>query len=397
MTVAYPMSGFTAADAARLTELGNEVQTRDLSGREIEEFEALEQRMIRARGAEVGRPVTDALVVGSGRRDDAGLDAAFTAYLRTGQPNSDISQLRNAQSEGVGSAGGFLVPEGFRTKLVDRLKAYGGVASLAEEVVTESGNTLPWPTIDDTANEGEVVDEHGTWTAGADLVFDTASLGAHRYSAGGGSSTPIRVSVELLQDAAVDVEGIVARKLAQRIGRIQARHLVSGTGVKQPKGIVHNLTGVQTAASTGGLTYADLLEFIHSVDPAYREEPGRCNWMFNDNTLQAIRGMEDAAGDPLWRPSTADMGTLVGSGSLLGFPIKVDQAFPDFVNDDPAVNFGAFGDVREGYVVRRVRDIVVVVNPWTRASYGEVEFSAWARMDAVPQNTNAYSALTGKA
>jgi hypothetical protein len=28
-------------------------------------------------------------------------------------------------------------------------------------------------------------------------------------------------------------------------------------------------------------------------------------------------------------------------------------------------------------------------------SYGEVEYSAWARMDAVPQDTNAYVALTG--
>lgn len=34
---------------------------------------------------------------------------------------------------------------------------------------------------------------------------------------------------------------------------------------------------------------------------------------------------------------------------------------------------------------------------WTRASYGEVEFSAWARLDALPQNLNAYSALTGHA
>ena len=40
-----------------------------------------------------------------------------------------MSQLRNAQGEGAGSTGGFLVPPGFRQKLVDRLKAYGGVAS----------------------------------------------------------------------------------------------------------------------------------------------------------------------------------------------------------------------------------------------------------------------------
>src|SRR3546814_17309575 len=102
--------------------------------------------------------------------------------------------------------------------------------------------------------------------------------------AGGGSNAPLRVSFELAQDAAFDVEGLVSRKLGERIGRIQSTHLVTGTGSGQPQGITDDRTGVQLAANTG-VTYADLLTFVHSVDPAYRESG--CRWEFHDTPLRS--------------------------------------------------------------------------------------------------------------
>jgi HK97 family phage major capsid protein len=357
---------------------------------EVARFETL---YARAKHREMNQVTTKPLFA-QAQPDDAGLTAAFNHYLRTGKPNDDISQLRNAQGVGTGSSGGYTVPEGFRQKLVDRLKAYGGVAGLAEEVTTSTGNNLPWPTIDDTANVGEIVAEHGTFASGADLVFGEQELGAYRYAAGGAGSTPIRVSVELAQDSGIDIEGLVIDKLATRIGRVQAVHLATGTGTGQPLGILTGRTGVQTADIAAGIGFDDLLDFVHSVDPAYREN---ASWIFNDRTLQVIRGIKDSAGDPLWRPSTADMGTMVGGGSLLGYPVTIDQAFPDFDPDSTTVNWGVFGDIRAGYVVRRVRDVVIVVDPWGRAHHGEIQFSAWARMDATQQDVNAYSALTGAA
>jgi HK97 family phage major capsid protein len=85
-----------------------------------------------------------ALIQGAPRQDST-LDRAFQSYLRTGRENQDLTQLR-AQGEGTGSAGGYLVPSGFRQKLVDRLKAFGGIATVAEEFTTESGQPIQWPT-----------------------------------------------------------------------------------------------------------------------------------------------------------------------------------------------------------------------------------------------------------
>lgn len=372
---------------------------RDLTDEEVERYEKLELELaakrktveIRSRQKAYETPVRDpgVLAVATTTADDT-LERAFSHYLRTGQQNADLVQLR-AQSEGAPTEGGYLVPDSFRNKLVERMKAFGGIANHAETLNTSDGRPMPWPTIDDTANVGEIVQEGGTFSTGADLVFGEASLGAYRYMAGGGSALPLRVSVELLQDAAFDVEALVSRKLGERIARIQATHLISGNGASQPLGITYGLVGTEVSSA---LSYDDLVDAIHRVDPAYRESG--CKWAFNDLALAAVKKIKDSHGDPIWRPMNADMATDTGGGTLLGYPVVIDQGFSNLTLTSGAlINWGVFGNIAEGYVVRRVKDFTLVVNPWTRAANGQVEYTAWARMDATRQNTNAYTVLAG--
>lgn len=374
---------------------------RALTDDEIKRYEELEVQLaakrkdveVRSRQKAYQTPVASAVrPVSTSTKVDDTLERAFESYLRTGKENADLVELR-AQSEGTPSEGGYLVPEGFRNKLVDRMKAFGGLATAVEEITTSEGNPLPWVTIDDTGNSGEIVNEGGTFAGGADLVFGTATLGAYSYMAGGAGGTPLRVSRELLQDSAFDVQGLVSNKLGERIARIQAVHHVRGSGVNEPLGIVTGLTPVQPAANTGW-TYLDLITFIHSVDPAYREN-GR--WAFNDATLAAIRKLVDGNNRPLLQPSADGAASgAPGGETLLGYPVTIDQAFVDLDVDDSTDLCGVFGDLREGYVIRRVHAVEILVNPYARMANRQVEFSAWARMDATQQNTNAYVALSGK-
>lgn len=389
-----------------LSAIAGIAEQRSLSTEEIANYEALESELAQRRSTEKilarhGAYVSDtdsvaslaAVAYASTAKVDDTQERAFESYLRTGRENADLVELR-AQGVGTDSAGGYLVPPGFLSRLVDVMKEFGGVANVVETVTTSTGNNLEFPTVNDTSNVGEIVAESGTFASGADMTFGTVTLGAYKYMAGGASNAPLRVSVELLQDSAFDVQGLVTRKLGERIARLQAQHIVRGTGTGQPKGIVTGLTGVEIEADTAGVTYADLVKFIHSVDAAYRPN---ARWAFNDNTLKTLRLLEDSNGDPLWRNASADMATGLGGGTLLGYPVTIDSAFLDIDADSNTVNWGVFGDLREGYLIRRVREIQLVVNPWTRAANGQVEFTAWARMDATQQNTSAYVALTGEA
>lgn len=373
----------------------------ELTDEKLAEFDALETELkqaqkvatVRNKAAEYTTTVIPAGVParpGPARDEQA---EAFTNYLRTGQINGGLVPS-NAQTETT-TGGGYLVPAGFRTKLTDVMKAFGGIASVAETLTTSDGASLEWPTINDTANTGAIAAINSApGSGGADLVFGHVTLGAYRFVSTGTSNAPLKVPVELLQDAAFDIEGLVARKLGQRLARLFSGYLgSSGTGSSQPQGLVYGLTGVTMGDGTA-LDYDSLIDGIHSVDPAYRQN-GR--WVFNDNTLKLIRKLKDSNGDPLWRPLTSDMGSSPGGGTLLGYPTTIDPAMADFSAASATVNWGAFGDIAEGYIVRRVRDVQVLVNPYSSGSSGQVEYSAWMRADAKQQNTAAYSALSGNA
>lgn len=373
---------------------------RSLTDEEVRSYEGLEAELATLREDTQVRARHDAyltrsenpLTTGTVQADpETDLERAFSDFMRTGKENQDIVELRD-QSIGTNTAGGYTVPTGFRNKIIDRMKAFGGIGNVVENITTETGNTLPWPTVDDTANLGAIVAEAGTFSAGADIVFGTKSIGAYKYAVGGAGTTPLRVSRELLQDSAIDVQALIANKLGERIARIQSAHLVTGTGTGQPQGITSGLTPVQAGQNTG-LKYDDIVNYIHSVDPAYRSG---AQWAFNDNSLAVLEKMKDAAGDPLWSDATSTDSALGFAGRFKGYPVTIDQAFPDYVPNSATVIWGVFGNLREGYLKRNVKEITLIVNPWTRASNFQMEYSAWARMDATQQNTFAYKGLTGK-
>lgn len=331
-------------------------------------------------------PVRNDLHVNVAVANEPPEERAFEHYLRTGNAPSELAEYR-AQSEGTNTAGGYLVPAGFRAKLIERMKQYGGISEAAETFTTGEGNLINYPTVDDTANIGEIVAEGGTFAAGADLVFATRTLSAYKYMAGGAGNLPLKVSWELLQDAAFDVSGFVARKLGERIARVQAVHWATGTGSGQPQGIVTPITA--TAPTIGTIAYADLLATVLALDPAYR---AGAKWLMNDATFGTIMGLVDTTGRPLVNDQNQSISGTIGEPRLLGYPVVIDQAMPAKAT---AAKFLAFGNIAEAYVIRRVKDVTLVTLNELYAANGQTGFMAWARADGAVQNPNAIVVRAG--
>lgn len=375
-----------------------------LTDEELTTAEGLEterQKLIReanvrntfAAGNAIGMPT---LLPPQPKGDDA-RTAAFEAYIRTGQVNTDLIEGATfAQGEGSPTAGGYLVPDGFRPKLVDRKVHFGGFLSSVERFTTADGVSLPWPTVDDTANVGEIVAEHATIASGDDLVFGTGnSLGAYMFMSGGASNTPLRVSRQLLQDSSIDIQALVFDKLEQRIERLKASLAVRGTGSGQPLGVDYTTSIQVELASGNAVTYAKLNSLIHTVDPDYR---AGASWHFNDTTLGVIEAVLDTNGRPLIKDSTASMGSAASGPTLLGYPIVIDSAWPDIANntDDAALSgWGAFGNMRESYVWRDVAGLEIIADPYARKGYAEIEYIAFSRADGTIQNRYAYGVISG--
>lgn len=386
---------------AQLKAIIDAAEGRPLDDEEVQRYEALEAELavarrdheVRSRQTAYETPVRNDLHVYAGapateQRSDA--DKAFEHYLRTGQENGDLIEFR-AQSEGSDAAGGYLVPDGFLNKIIERKKAYGGIASLAETITTDSGNPLPFPTNDDTANTGEIVAENAAPAGGADLVFGVKTLGAYKYTSQGTGGLPLKVSVELLQDSAFDLESYLARALGTRIARKQAVDFAVGTGTGQPQGLLTGLTaGVDLAGATP--TYAELLAATYAIEEEYLNDTSNVAWVMNAAILRGIQGILDTSGRPLVADMTAGISGRP-SRTLLGYPVVIDNALP--ATWVAATKTAIFGNVHDSYLIRQVKGVTLVVLRELYAVNGQVGFMAWARADALVQDPNAATAITG--
>ena len=309
------------------------------------------------------------------RRGPQALDAEQAQALRGG-----FTDIQNAAGTTSGGAGGYLVPAGFRTKLIEAVKSVAAMRQVAEVITTETGNTLPWPTVDDTANEGVLIGENVQNTE-QDFTFGTNQLEAYMYS-----STIVRVSFQLLQDSAFDLDTWLAKALGQRIGRIQARHFTVGAGSTEPDGIATSATAGVTGTTGQTLTvgYDDLMGLAESIDPAYIEG-GNCNWMMSQDARKMVRKIKDNQDRPLWEPSLAKG----APDSLLGHGVVLNNYVPV-----PAANAKSilFGDFREAYVIRDASDVALLRLTERYADYFQVGFVAFQRSDGTMQNAGAVKA-----
>lgn len=383
-----------------MTALVDGAVERSLTDEEVTTYEGFEKELkqvqatedIRNRNAAYNTVVIPAGVPGRVNTDKKSDEVlGFENYLRTGRGNADISHLSvsNAQGEGVSTAGGYLVPTEFRQKIVEARKAFGGFIPEAEQLNTSDGRPIEYPTNDDTLNLGEITPEHAVFSNGADLVFGQVQLGAYKFTSAGKDNLPLRVSVELLQDSAFNMEDLVSRKLGERIHRKQSRTAVIGTGVGEPLGVLaSSLTQDEDLDTADTVDYDDLLDLQDQLDEGYESN---AKWLMRKNTWSQIRGLVDLNGRPLIQEAND---SIQGRPTrmLLGAPVIIDEDVP--VLSSAGITYPiAYGNFKEAYVWRKVATMVVVVNPYSRANYGEVEFTAWERADGVVQNRQAYKIM----
>jgi HK97 family phage major capsid protein len=275
---------------------------------------------------------------------------------------------QRALSVGTTTAGGFTVPQGFVYNLELALLQYGGVRQVADVMRTDSGNDMPWPTVNDTANVGELLSENTTVGSSVDPTFGQVVLKAYKYS-----SKLVLVSREILEDSAFNVAETVGKMLGERIGRIQNVHFTTGDNSAKPQGVVVASTLGVTAASATAIAADELFNLQHSVDPAYRQDPS-CGWMMHDNILLAVRKLKDSQNRYLWEPSI-QMGV---PDKLLNYPITVNQQMQSSIaTATRTMLFGALGK----YKVRDVKDVRLMKLEERYADLDQVGFVAFLRSD----------------
>lgn len=262
-----------------------------------------------------------------------------------------VSNIESRAQSTTAGAGGYTVPTELADVVDKTMKMWGPMydEAICTVLTTSGGNPLDFPKTDDTAVAVAQHTEAGAMTddGGVDATFTKMTLGAFAYD-----TEWVQVSMEIMQDSAINIEQFIGELLGERLARRVNTELTVGDGTGDPLGIVAASALGKTAASTTAFTSDEIIDLFHSVDPAYRASP-KARFMFSDPVLAAIRKLKDGDGNYLWQMGDVRTGV---PGTLLGQPYSVNQAMSStFTATNKLIVFGDFSK----YYVRKVGSPVI--------------------------------------
>ncbi len=281
--------------------------------------DAMEKLSVPAPDAEIDiRKVENdefAKIQGIARRSNpAGVEGALNDYF-------DAREQR-ALSATTPALGETFIPEGFHSMVEINRLAFGGIYTVADVIRTATGNPLPWPTFNDTANTGEWLDESTAVNDTTDPATGELVLNAYKNS-----SRAILVPSELLQDESVAprLPQILAAAIAERMGRLTEAAFATGDGTSKPMGLVNSITGFTTSSATASFVGDDIIRLERAVDPAYRKGSS-VGYMMHDAVVSVLRRLKDSDNNYIWKAGMIDL-TGGTPDRLNGYPLWVNQSY----------------------------------------------------------------------
>ena len=289
---------------------------------------------------------------------------AFAAYLRSGDDDGlrGLELDGKALSSSVAADGGYLVDPQTADTILTVLKSQASLRSLANVVNVEA--TAFEVLVDHTEMGSAWASEAASSVETSTPQFDRITIPLHELSA-----LP-KASQRLLDDAAFDVDGWLATRIADKFATAEAAAFVAGDGVDKPRGFLTHTTVDNDSWTWGSLGYvptgADgefatasasdaIVDLVYALGARYRANAA---FVMNSKTAGAVRKMKDADGRFLWSD-----GLAAGEPArLMGYPVLIAEDMPDIASGSNAI---AFGDFSAGYTIAERPDLRILRDPFS--------------------------------
>ena len=309
-------------------------ETYDSMEKEITDYTREIDRLNRqaAIDEQMGKPTASPLTgkPGAGVKDDPerkgrashAYAKAMIAAMRTG-----FHQVSDVLEEGNDANGGYLVPEEWDSRLIDKLDEENIFRNIATTITTSGEHKI---NIAATKPAAAWIEEGQELTFG-DATFDQVILDAHKLH------VAIKVTEELLYDNAFNLENYIIDTFGKAIGNAEEDAFLNGDGKGKPTGIFAETGGGQTGVTISGTKIAadDVISLIYSLKRPYRKN---ALFILNDSTLAVLRKLKDANGAYIWQPSY----TAGEPDRLLGYSVLTSAYAPALEAGKPAIAFGDF-------------------------------------------------------
>jgi HK97 family phage major capsid protein len=285
---------------------------------------------------------------------------AFNAYVRSG----DDDGLRGLHLEGkalstaVNSDGGYLVDPQTSDIVKSVLNTTASIRAIASVVNVEATS---YDVLVDHSDVGAGWATESSSVGESDTPqIDRITVQLHELSA-----LP-KASQRLLDDAAFDIEGWLAGRIADKFARAEASAFINGDGVDKPKGILAHATvdndvwawgnlGYVPTGSAGEVTPDAIVDVVYALGAQYR---ANASFVMNSKTAGFVRKLKDMDGRFLWSDGLAAR----EPARLMGYPVLIAEDMPDAANDATAI---AFGDFAAGYTIAERPDLRILRDPFS--------------------------------
>ncbi|SFK74708.1 phage major capsid protein, HK97 family [Nitrosomonas aestuarii] len=254
---------------------------------------------------------------------------AFQKFIRKGDANGLSELERKAFQRGSDVDGGYLIHPEMETEIdrvastVSNMRMLADVRTIGKTSlqfrVKKSGLAARW--VGENESGGETT---GAQYAQIEIYAEEMEIEPWAYNTA-------------LEDADFDIEADVVDEAGIGFGEAEGAGFITGTGVKQPNGILNytkaananyawGKVGFITSGASGAFASSNpgdkVIDLIHSLKSTYRVG---ATLMMADTTLGSLRQIKDGAGSfYLFQPDA----TGEFSGFVLGVPVVIDDNMP---------------------------------------------------------------------
>jgi HK97 family phage major capsid protein len=286
----------------------------------------------------------------------------FIKFLRIDEKNH-VTLFSDAEKKlltvGVEPDGGLLVPPTMSARIIERVRETDPIRDLA------TVETIGTDRLEIMEDLDEAEDGWETETKAVDPT-DTPRWNKITIPVHWQSARP-RATQQLLDDATMNMEQWLSRKVSAKLGRTEAAAFVTGTGIGRPRGFLtydawaaegvfeFNKIEQVNMLAAAALTTNGFINVLYSLIEPYSD---RAAWLMNRLTIRETMKLKDGDGQYIWRP-----GLQAGEpATLLALPTRRSTTMPTVAANALAV---VLADFAAAYTIVDRMGITVQRDPYT--------------------------------
>ena len=189
-------------------------------------------------------------------------------------------------------------------------------------------------------------------------------------------SATVCATHSMLEDSAVDLEGIISRECAEQFVNSRNDAFFGGSGNGMPNGglkpgqHLEMPSGQVAGTPSGEFSWQDLVAMKWTHQPRFRSNR---SWFMHRDAIAATMTMSDGNGRPIYSEQTINAD---GVPSLLGLPMRDVTQMPGYLDAAGDKVIGskpiALGDWKKWYLVVERKGFSVLRDPYSQAICGIV-------------------------